>query len=118
MMTRRTLFKSLISTALLAPLASVVKVSAAMTDKIKAKLLDVNSKTAKRLHYVENAEDAAKGKSAKKYKAGSLCENCNFYKADSKNPEWGKCSMAANKYVSKDGWCKSYRKKKVKKKKA
>ena len=116
MITRRSLFKALCSTAVLAPFVSVLSVQAAMTDKIKKKLLDIKSKTAVRLDYVAKAADATKTKSAKKYKAGSLCDNCNFYKADKKNPEWGKCSMAANKYVSKDGWCKSYRAKKKKKK--
>ena len=74
-------------------------------------MLDLKSKTAKRLNYVDKAEAA---KSHKKFKAGSNCGNCKFYKADKKNPEWGKCSMAGNKYVSKDGWCKSYRAKKKK----
>jgi hypothetical protein len=115
MLSRRTLFKTLFSAALVAPLARFVPLSAAMTDKIKSKLLDIKSKTAVRLHYVAKAEDAKKGASKAKYKEGSNCENCNFYKAKKPNLEWGRCSMAANKYVSKDGWCKSYRAKKKKK---
>lgn len=113
---RRSVFKSLFSAAVLAPFASVLSVQAATMEKIKKKMLDVKSKTATRLQYVAKAEDALKGKSKAKYKAGSNCSNCNFYKADKDHPEWGKCSMAANKYVAAEGWCKSYRKSKKKKK--
>ena len=82
------------------------------SEKIKKKM--INDKTAKRLKYVADAKDAAKGKAAgnkdyKKYTDGANCNNCKFFKADKGEPAWGKCTMAANRYVSKDGWCKSYR---------
>jgi len=115
MFTRRSLFKSLLSVAALAPLAKVSSLSAKTMEQIKKKMLKTDSKTAKRLKYVAKAEEA---KGNKKYKAGSMCGNCKFYKADKKNPTWGKCSMAGNKYVETAGWCKSYRADKKKMKKA
>lgn len=72
--------------------------------KVVKKLLDYNSKTAKRLKFVANAPDA---KGEKKYKEGENCANCNFYKAPIEN--YGKCAMVANKYVPACGWCKSYK---------
>tara|TARA_R110002072_G_scaffold276051_1_gene437407 strand:+ start:145532 stop:145900 length:369 start_codon:yes stop_codon:yes gene_type:complete len=94
------------SSETLAALAKSCPQAAPTTDKVKKKLLDINSKTAKRLDYVVNAPDA---KAHKKFKAGSNCANCKFYKADKKEPVYGRCSMAANKYVPSCGWCKSYR---------
>ncbi len=61
-----------------------------------------------RLDYVVNAADAT---GHAKFKAGSNCANCKFYKADAKTEGHGKCVMMANKYVSACGWCKSYAKK-------
>ncbi len=107
---RRSFLKLAFGTLALAPLARVL---AAMpkTQKIKDKM--INEKTAKKLNYVDVA---SKAKDHKKYKKGSNCGNCKFYK-ESKEKGWGKCSMAGNKYVASEGWCKSYRldKKKVKK---
>ena len=103
MLTRRSLFKSLLSVAAVAPFVKIASVSAAKV----AKKLDITSNTAKRLGYVLKAEDAKKGKYKSKYKEGSNCQSCRFYK----NPkeDWSKCSMAGNKLVSKDAWCKSYK---------
>ncbi len=114
---RRQFFKLLFGAVALAPILRVADVfaKAAMpkSEKIKKKMID--EKTAKRLKYVEAAEDAKKGKAAankdfKKYTDGAMCSNCKFYKADKGEPDWGKCTMAANRYVYKTGWCKSYRK--------
>ena len=118
---RRSFLKLAIAGIALAPLARVADVFAAMpkTKKIADKMID--AKTTKRLKYVAQASEAkklkaAKNKSYKKFKDGSNCGNCKFYKK-SKEEGWGKCSMAGNKYVAADGWCKSYRadKKKMKK---
>ena len=122
--TRRSFLKLAIAGFALAPIARVADVIAAAaipkTKKIKDKLID--AKTTKRLKYVAEASEAKKLKAAgdkkyKKFKDGSNCGNCKFYKK-SKEEGWGKCSMAGNKYVSANGWCKSYRadKKKMKKK--
>lgn len=114
--TRRQFFKLAFGALALTPFLKVADAlaEAAMpkSDKIKKKM--INDKTIKRLKYVANAEDAKKGKAAgnkdyKKYADGSLCSNCKFFKADAGEPDWGKCTMAANRYVYKDGWCKSYR---------
>ncbi len=107
---RRQFFKLAFGALALAPVMRVADVIAAAmpkSEKIKKKMID--EKTAKRLKYVAKAEEA---KGNKKYKAGSNCANCKFYKADKGEPEWGKCTMAANRYVSGAGWCKSYRAKK------
>ena len=111
---RRDFFKTLLFGALAVPLvkanqafAAACPSPAAKSAKIQKKMID--DKTAKRLDYVANSVDA---KSHKKYKAGSNCGNCNFYKADKKEPTYGKCSMAAMKYVDTCGWCKQHKKKK------
>ena len=93
---------------------------------IKAKYID--DKTAKRLKFVPNIAKPMEGdaKSVKKYakwlkgkKAAKMakkspsfkpnlaaCGNCNFYKAPKDG--YGKCTMAANRYVPACGWCNSY----------
>ena len=114
---RRDFFKKLLLGAAAIPL---VRVSDAMakacaapkTDKVKKKLLDYKSKQATRLNFVANAAD---GKGHKKFKAGSDCGNCKFYKADKAEPTYGKCAMVANKYVPTCGWCKSWKVNKKKK---
>ncbi|MCP4913166.1 MAG: hypothetical protein GY909_08600 [Oligoflexia bacterium] len=94
------------SSETLAALAKSCPQGAPTTDKVKKKLLDYTSKTAKRLNFVANSADA---KGHKKFKAGQNCANCKFYKADKKEPVYGKCAMVANKYVPSCGWCKSYK---------
>jgi len=117
---RRSFLKLALATFALAPLARVADLVAAgmpKTEKIKNKMID--AKTSKRLKYVADANEAKKlnaagDKGYKKYKAGANCGNCKFYK-ESKEKGWGKCSMAGNKYVASEGWCKSYREDKKKK---
>lgn len=104
---RRQFFKIALGAIALTPFVRVADVLAAAmpkSDKIKKKMID--DKTAKRLQYVDNQKDA---KANKAYKDGSMCGNCKFNKADKEEADWGKCTMAANRYVYKDGWCKSYR---------
>lgn len=114
--TRRQFFKLAFGAVALAPLMRVADVFAAAampkSEAIKGKM--INDSTAKRLKYVADAAEAKKlhaagDKDYKKFKEGSNCANCKFYKADKGEPEWGKCTMAANRYVSGKGWCKSYR---------
>lgn len=113
--TRRSFFKLAFGAIALAPVFKVASVfaEAAMpkSEAIKKKMID--DKTSKRLKYVADAAEAKKLKATdKNYKAysdGSNCANCKFYKADKGEPDWGKCTMAANKFVSGKGWCKSYR---------
>lgn len=84
------------------------------TPDAKYRVLDPAGKTAQRLKYVEDATKSTH----KKYKAGSACGNCKYYKVKKgKEAEgWAKCSMAGNKYVTTCGWCKSYKEDKKKKK--
>lgn len=112
--TRRSFFKLAFGALALAPVMRVANVFAAgpKSEAIKKKLID--EKTSKRLKYVADAAEAKKlnasgDKNYKAYTDGSNCSNCKFYKADKGEPEYGKCTMAANKYVSGSGWCKSYR---------
>lgn len=114
---RRHFFKVALGAIALAPLLRMADVVAAAvmpkSDKIKDKMID--EKTAKRLKYVADSAEAKKEKAAgnkdfSKFTDGSMCSNCKFNKADSGEPDWGKCTMAANRYVYKNGWCKSYRK--------
>lgn len=115
---RRSFLKMALTAVALAP---VIKVSSALaaampkSQKIKDKM--IGEKKIKMLKYVPNAAEAKKlkaagNKSYKKYNEGDNCGNCRFYTADKKEPEWGKCTMAARQYVSASGWCKSYSKKK------
>ncbi len=116
--TRRQFFKLAFGALAIAPFVRVAEVFAAAampkSEAIKSKM--INDKTAKRLKYVADAAEAKKlnasgDKNYKKFKEGSNCANCKFYKADKGEPEWGKCTMAANRYVAGAGWCKSYREK-------
>ena len=86
-------------------LAKTCPSAAPKAEAIKKRLLDPAGKTAKRLAYVVNAPD---GKGHKKWKEGDDCGNCKFYKAHKTEPDYGRCSMAANRYVPVCGWCKSY----------
>lgn len=114
MNSRRDFFRKALFTLAALPLvkvadavASACPTAAPTSAAIKKKLLDFSSSTAKRLDFVANSVDASKHA---KFKAGSSCGNCKFYKADKGEPTYGKCSMVANKYVPNCGWCKSYRK--------
>lgn len=108
---RRSMFKFIAASILAAPV--MVQVAFAEAKKCgapgpaaAAKLLDPKDKTAQRLDYVTVASEA---KGNPKYKEGDNCLNCNFYK--SPEGDYGKCAMAAMKYVTACGWCKQYRKK-------
>lgn len=76
------------------------------------KFVTPEDKAAKRLDYVAVASESKN----KKYKAGSQCSNCKFYKDKKAMGDWAPCNMLANKYVAGCGWCKSYKadKKKMK----
>lgn len=112
--TRRSFFKKVMMGVALTPVLKVADLYAAVAascpqgepkdPKIKKKM--INDSTAKRLDYVSNASDSKH----KKYNKGELCGNCRFYKEHKSEPTWGKCAMAANRYVPSCGWCKSYKK--------
>ena len=72
------------------------------------KFVTPEDKAAKRLDYVAVASESKN----KKYKAGSACSNCKFYKDKKAIGDWAPCQMLANKYVASCGWCKSYKAKK------
>jgi hypothetical protein len=74
--------------------------------EVVKKLLDPASAAGKRLDYVENAADSKN----KLFKAGDNCGNCNFYNDKKMVENHAPCTMAANRYVTHCGWCKSYRK--------
>jgi hypothetical protein len=117
---RRTFLRVAALSFLAVPLLKSHKVFAAVacpqeqpTDaKVLKKLLDPAGKKAKSLQYVVNAVDA---KDNKKYKAGSTCGNCKFYKAKKEVGNYSTCAMAGNKYVPSCGWCKTYKLDKKKK---
>ena len=79
--------------------AGACKVAAAPAGKKLAKL--------GRLGYVLNAADA---KAEKKFKAGSTCGNCKYYKNKKEVGAYAPCLMMSNGYVSTCGWCKSWKK--------
>ena len=101
---RRGFLVSLSLGALALALVPAKAVLAAIPEALKGKkILDVESKVAKRLKYVAQAKESTH----KKYKAGQQCNNCTFYKKPIEG--YGKCSLAGNRYVSGEGWCKQYR---------
>jgi len=88
---------------------------AAIPEAIKDKLAKDKAKT--RLKFVTDATSS----DHKKYTPGEACGNCKFYKTKIKDGKitgesgsYAKCSMLANKYVNRCGWCKSYKKDKKK----
>ena len=114
-MKRRDFFKK----ALLG-LSALTVAPTVLAEACKAGAAPAGKKVAKnkeRLDYVLNAADAKDHKKYKKHAADNPnCGNCKFYEPNKKgkaNKEidgYGRCAMMANKYVSKCGWCKSWRK--------
>ena len=86
-------------------LAKTCPSAAPKAETIKKRLLDPTGKIAKRLAYVVNAPD---GKGHAKWKKGDDCSNCKFMTLHKTEPSYGRCTMAANRYVPVCGWCKSY----------
>jgi hypothetical protein len=104
-MKRRDFFK----TSLMS-LATFVTAREAFAAACKVGAAPAGKKVAKnksRLDYVLNAADA---KGHKKFKAGSNCLNCKWYKKKKEVGGYAPCPMMANKYVSACGWCKSWKK--------
>ncbi len=105
---RRSVFKMMAASVLALPFitksafAEAAAKCGAPGPKAKAKLID--DKTAKRLDYVSVASEA---KGNAKYKEGDHCLTCNFYKTP--EGDYGRCSMAAMKYVAGCGWCKQFK---------
>ena len=110
---RRHFFKNILLGILFFPFANLYSKLAdscpqgdPTSKKIKKKLIDEKNK--KRLDYFTHWKDAKKHL---KFTEGANCDNCSFYKADKKEPVFGRCTMAAMKYVPSCGWCKLYKKK-------
>lgn len=78
----------------------------------------VNYEEAKEKHakFEANKDDKALMK-FKKFKAGSKCGNCKFYKVDKGEGDWAPCQMLVNAFVPNCGWCNLHNldKKKLKK---
>ena len=108
---RRGFFKSLTSAVAVLPAMGLFNFAKAEDAKKCGpapegkKFIKPEDKAAKRLKYV----DVATTSSHKKYKAGSNCGNCRFYKKKKAAGDWAPCNMLANKYVSSCGWCQSYK---------
>ena len=107
---RRNFFKKALMGLAIVPVLKVSDIYAAACSKGPAKNPKIvkkmiSAKKATQLAYVDNAAQATD----KKYKAGSTCGDCKFYKADKTEPTFGKCSMAGQKYVRSCGWCKLYK---------
>ena len=102
---RRSFFKVAFATLIGLPLLGKEALAAAACKPAPAPTTGkvIDEKTMKRLDYVADATKSTN----KKYKAGSNCANCRWYKDHSK--PWAKCSMAANKQVSACGWCKQWK---------
>ena len=96
-------------------------------ESIAKKVVAPESKKGVKLGYVTDSLSLVENdtyKFNKKFKAapsGSACGNCKFYKAKVKEGVltgetggYSKCSMLGNKYVTRCGWCKSYKKDKKK----
>ena len=109
---RRYFFKVFFSTLFFFPLkgtlsklAEVCPQEAPSLERIARRL--ISEKDKKRLDYFA---DWKKAKEHAKFTEGSNCANCSFYKAHKQDPTFGRCTMAAMKYVPSCGWCKLYKK--------
>ena len=118
---RRSLFKLGAATIASIPLLKITNLFAADGEQLAwdacptvvpegIKLAKEKAKT--RLNFVANATTSTH----KDYKDGAACGNCKFYKTKVKDGVltgetggYAKCSMLANKYVNRCGWCKSYK---------
>ena len=63
--------------------------------------VSVDEPLAKSLNYVL---DASESKEHPKYKEGSDCSNCMFFKPEMNNG----CALFSNRPVRKEGWCQSW----------
>ena len=66
----------------------------------------------KRVGYVDHWE---KAKNHEKFQADSNCANCSFYRADRREPTFGRCIRTAMLYVPSCAWCDQYQRIKEKK---
>lgn len=96
----------------LAALASIPVLESLLSNSAFAAEVDKTKGMAKTLGYVSDAaKECAGGKCAPKYKDGSSCSKCTFYKKiDDKT---GNCSLVKPGHVMAAGWCKSYNEKKA-----
>ena len=120
MFNRRNLFKLGVATIASIPLLKISNLIAAESElawdacpTVVPEGLELAKEKAKtRLEFVADATTSTN----KKYEAGAACGNCKFYKTQIENGKltgetggYAKCSMLANKYVNRCGWCKSYK---------
>ena len=116
-MKRRTFLKTATYGLLSLPFLS--QISGLATQAYAATLKMIDAKSIKRLKYV--ADSNKEKPVSKKFKKGDHCLNCKFYKRGSKETDghwdkekehekqwYAKCTMAANKYVARAGYCKVY----------
>lgn len=116
---RRNLFKLGVATIASVPLLKISNLFAeeelawdACPTVVPEGIKLAKEKAKARLKFVTDATTSTH----KKYEAGAACGNCKFYKTkivDGKITKevggYAKCSMLANKYVNRCGWCKSYK---------
>lgn len=116
-MNRRTLVKKIVLGV--GGFLASTQIPGVISKALAAGLKLIDEKSIKRLKY---SADVNKEKpTLKKWKEGDKCLNCKFYKRGKteKDGQWdkekkhegvlhAKCTMVANKYVSREGWCKVY----------
>ena len=71
------------------------------TEAVAARMIDEASK--KRLDYYA---DWSLAKGHAKFAKGATCGNCSFYRPRREEPVFGRCTLAAMRYVPSCGWCK------------
>lgn len=88
----------------LAAMAESCPQGAPASEAVAARLIDERNK--KRVDYYANWADA---KDHEKFVEGATCDNCSFYKPHRAEPVFGRCTMAAMRYVPSCGWCKLHK---------
>jgi len=75
------------------------------SSKVKNKIFNASSSTAKRLNFVRVAKQAKNSK----YKEGQECGKCKYFNLRTKEGDFAKCAFAQNRYVPRCGWCKQFK---------
>ncbi len=100
---RRFLINAVLASAALPFVGRLASGAAQAADLPK---LPLDNAQAKALNYVETTE----GLTHASYKAGSICQNCQFWQGGP-DAEWGGCTLFPGHNVAGKGWCSAWAKK-------
>lgn len=99
MTSRRTFLKAAGSVALI-PLVNLDVRSAKAQEKVP-----LDDPAASSLQYVEDGTTADRPDKMGTPGSEQICDNCQFYAADSDGDGWSGCALFQNRLVPAEGWC-------------